>query len=199
MFYEPEKANHGLPHDPFKALIVPRPIGWIGSYDGDGQANLAPYSFFNAVSSNPHIICFSSQGYKDSVANIDACGAFSHNLAAWDLRDEMNVSSKGVARDVNEFELARLSEKKCERVNAPYVAEAPAVMECVHLETKRLSDQYGSQTDCYLVFGEVVGVRIDERVIRDGEIDPRLMRPIARMGYMDYVRADEPFTLGRPK
>lgn len=198
MFYEPSKANHGLPHDPFKALVAPRPIGWIGSYDEDKSPNLAPYSFFNAVSASPPIICFASQGYKDSVENIDQTGAFSHNLAVWDLKDAMNASSAGVARDVNEFDLAKLSEKQCELVDAPYVAESPAIMECVHLETKRVNDRHGNQTECYLVFGEVVGVRIDERVIVDGLVDPRLLRPIARMGYMDYSLGDDPFILGRP-
>lgn len=198
MFYEPSKSNHGLPHDPFKALIVPRPIGWIGSYSADGHSNLAPYSFFNAVSSSPPIICFSSQNYKDSVANIDQTGAFSHNVTTWDLQDAMNASSAGVASDVNEFELAKLTEKKCELVDAPYVGEAPVVMECVHLETKKLTDRHGNPTDCYLVFGEVVGIRIDESVIRDGMVDPRLLRPIARMGYMDYSLEDNPFMLKRP-
>ena len=198
MFYEPAKSNHGLPHDPFKALVVPRPISWIGSYSVDRQSNLAPYSFFNAVSSSPPIICFSSQNYKDSVANIDQTGAFSHNVTTWDLQDAMNASSAGVARDVNEFDLANLTEKKCELVDAPYVGEAPVVMECVHLETKKLADRHGNQTDCYLVFGEVVGIRIDESVIRDGMVDPRLLRPIARMGYMDYSLEDNPFTLKRP-
>lgn len=198
MFYEPAKANHGLPHDPFKALVVPRPIGWIGSYGGEGQSNLAPYSFFNAIASNPPIICFSSLGYKDSVANIDETGAFSYNMAVWDLKDAMNASSAGVARDVNEFELAKLTEKKCDLVDAPYVVEAPVKMECVHLETKRIIDRHGKETECYLVFGEVVGIHIDECVIRDGLVDPRLLRPIARMGYMDYSLADNPFTLGRP-
>ena len=110
----------------------------------------------------------------------------------------MNTTSKGVASDVNEFDLAGLSEKKCELVDAPYVAEAPAVMECVHLETKRLMDRHGNPTDCYLVFGEVIGIRIDETVIRDGKVDPRLLRPIARMGYMDYSLGDNPFRLSRP-
>jgi len=198
MFYEPAKANHGLPHDPFKAIIAPRPIGWIGSFGRDRQANLAPYSFFNAVSSNPPIVCFSSLEYKDSVANIDETGAFSCNLAVWDLKDAMNASSAGVARGVNEFELAKLTQQQCKLVDAPMVAETPIAMEYVHLETKRLVDRDGNKTDCYLVFGEIIGIHIDERVIRDGLVDPRLLRPIARMGYMDYVLADQPFTMGRP-
>lgn len=198
MFYEPAKRNHGLAHDPFKGVIVPRPIGWIGSYSAGRVSNLAPYSFFNAVSSEPAIVCFGSNGYKDSVSNIDATGAFSCNLAVWELKDAMNASSATVESAVNEFELAKLTEKKCELVDAPKVAESPVVMECVHLETKQLSDRHGKKSENYVVFGEVVGIHIDERVLRDGLVDPRLLRPLARMGYMDYVVADQPFAMDRP-
>lgn len=198
MFYEPSKRDHGLPHDPFKALVAPRPIGWIGSYGDERVSNLAPYSFFNALCSNPPIVCFSSELYKDSVANIDKSGAFSCNLSVWDLKDQMNTSSAHVAAHVNEFDLAKLTEKACKLVDAPYVAEAPAVLECVHLETKNLIDRKGNKTDNFVVFGEVVGVHIAERVIRDGLVDARLLRPLARMGYMDYVVADDPFQMGRP-
>lgn len=198
MFYEPDKQNHGLPHDPLKALVTPRPIGWIGSYDKHGTSNLAPYSFFNLVSSTPPIVCFSSDTLKDSVANIEEAGAFSCNIVGYNLKDAMNASSAMVARDVNEFNLAKLRESRCDLVNAPYVADAPAVLECVHLETKTLVDRHGNKTANFLVLGEVVGIRIEERVISNGLVDARLLRPLARMGYMDYTVGDEPFQMVRP-
>lgn len=198
MFYEPMKRNHGLPHDPFKALVAPRPIGWIGSYAADRVPNLAPYSFFNALGSNPPIVCFSSEQIKDSVTNVDSTGAFSCNIVTWDLKDKMNVSSSPVEAQVNEFEFSGLSEKKCDLVDAPCVAEAPVVMECVHLETKNLTDRHGNPTPSFVVFGEVVGIHIDESVIRDGLVDASLLRPVARMGYHDYSVADQPFQMIRP-
>lgn len=198
MFYEPAKGNHGLPNDPFKALVTPRPIGWIGTYGPTGIPNLAPYSYFNAVSSIPPIVCFSSDGYKDSVTNVDHTGAFSCSVAIYELKDAMNATSAAVPHDVNEFELAGLTEKRCRLVNAPSVAESPVVLECRHLETRNLVDIDGNKTTSFVVFGQVVGIHIDERVIRDGKVDPRLLRPLARMGYMDYLVGDQPFTLNRP-
>lgn len=198
MFYEPEKRNHGLPHDPFKAIVAPRPIGWIGSYGKDGNSNLAPYSFFNAIGSAPPFVCFSSDGYKDSVANIDETGAFSCNIVSFELKDHMNKSSQSVDRSVNEFELAGLSEEKCRLVNAPFAGEAPVVLECVHLETKNIKDRHGNPSVSHLVIGEVVGIYIDESVLVDGILDVRLLRPVARMGYRDYAVADQPFEMTRP-
>ena len=126
MFYDAVARTHGLKHDPFKALVSPRPIGWIGSKSPEGVLNLAPYSFFNAFSSYPYIVGFGSEGYKHSIANIEATGAFSCSMAVWDLRDQMNISSGAVAADVDEFKLAGLTPVQCEMVDAPRVGEAPA-------------------------------------------------------------------------
>ena len=198
MFYEPRKRNHGLPRDPFKSLVAPRPIGWIGSFAGDGTANLAPYSFFNMVSGNPPIVYFSSEGPKDSVNNVDETGAFSCNLVGEALTHQMNQSSAGVSSDINEFDLAGLTQKTCSMVAAPYVEEAYAVLECVHLETKRMMDQFGELTGAIMVLGEVVGVHIRDDALTDGFFDSTIVKPLARMGYMEYTVADKPFSLDRP-
>lgn len=198
MFYEPKKGNHNLPHDPFKGLIAPRPIGWIGSYGEGGIANLAPYSFFNTVSAKPPILCFSSDGYKDSVRNIDATGAFSFNLVSSDLKDDMNKTAAGVEAHVDEFDLAGLEKQPCHLIKASMVAKSPVKMECVHLETKQLENMSGEKINNFLVLGEVIGIHIDDSVIQDGLVKPQLLKPLARMGYMDYVIGDVPFSLKRP-
>ena len=198
MFYEPRKGNHGLPRDPFKSLVAPRPIGWIGSFAGDKTPNLAPYSFFNMVSGNPPIVYFSSEGPKDSPTNVDETRAFSCNLVGEALTHQMNQSSAGVSSDINEFDLAGLTQKKCSMVDAPYVEEAYAVLECVHLETKAIIDQFGEPTGAIMVLGEVVGVHISDDALTDGFFDSTIVKPLARMGYMEYTVADKPFSLDRP-
>ncbi|MCB0535707.1 MAG: flavin reductase family protein, partial [Saprospiraceae bacterium] len=151
MFYDAVARTHGLKHDPFKALVAPRPIGWIGSKSATGVLNLAPYSFFNAFSSYPHIVGFSSEGYKDSISNIEATGAFSCSLAVWDLREQMNVSSASVEADVDEFELAGLTPVQCEMVDAPRVGEAPAALECKYLKTVDFVTTDGREVGARLV------------------------------------------------
>ncbi|MEP1442853.1 MAG: flavin reductase family protein [Hyphomicrobiales bacterium] len=198
MFYEPRKGNHGLPRDPFKSLVAPRPIGWIGSFAGDRTPNLAPYSFFNMVSGNPPIVYFSSEGRKDSINNVDETRAFSCNMVGEALTHQMNQSSAGVSSDINEFDLASLTQKTCSMVDAPYVAEAYAVLECVHLETKPMIDQFGEPTGAIMVLGEVVGVHISDDALTDGFFDSTIVKPLARMGYMEYSVADKPFSLDRP-
>lgn len=198
MFYEPAKRNHGLPHDPFKAIVAPRPIGWISSVGKDGNVNLAPYSFFNGVATFPPMVMFSSEGFKDSVANISETMEFVCNLATWDLRDAMNRTSESVARDVNEFELAGLTTARSNLVKPPRVAESPCALECKATDIVRMKGPDGSPRANYVVFGEVVGIHIDERYIRNGMLDASAMKPIARLGYRDYAVVTELFQMTRP-
>ena len=198
MFYDAVRNTHGLKHDPFKALVAPRPIGWIGTLAADGTRNLAPYSYFNAVSTNPHIVVFSSEGQKDSVTNIDATGEFSCSLAVFALKDAMNDSSAIVDGAVDEFELAGLTPAPCEMIAAPRVAESPVALECRHLRTIPLEGLNGQSTIARLVLGQVVGVHIDETLISDGVVDITKARPLARLGYRDYCVVDEVFAMARP-
>ncbi len=202
MHYDTDTNKHGLRHDPFKALIVPRPIGWISTLDGDGVRNLAPYSFFNAVSDRPPVVLFSSGGRKDSLANIEKTGEFTCSLATWDLREQMNLSSATVSPGVDEFELAGLEAAPSRFVKPPRVARSPAAFECKHWKTVELPApaDSGSRPTYSVVFGLVVGVYIDESYIRDGIVDVGAIRPLARMGYMDYsvVTPETIFAMNRP-
>lgn len=196
--YEVAKG-HGLPHNPFKAIVAPRPIGWISTRSPEGTLNLAPYSFFNAVCDTPPIVMFSSSGYKDSVTNVDASGEFVFNLATEDLKDAMNVSSAPYPHGVSEFEKAGLTAAASTLIGTPRVAEAKAAFECRHLQTLRLAGLDGRQADNWVVFGEVVAVHIDESVLVDGLFDVTRARPLARLGYMDYSVVDAVFQMTRPR
>jgi flavin reductase (DIM6/NTAB) family NADH-FMN oxidoreductase RutF len=198
MFYRANEA-HGLPHDPFKALVAPRPIGWISTLGTDGVAKLAPYSFFNAVSSQPNIVMFSSQGRKDSLANIEVSGEFACNLASYDLRNGMNASAAMVEADVDEFELAGLTKQNCQLIAAPCVAESPVVMECRLLEVIKLDRYEDIETPYQMVLGEVIGISIKDEMIVDGIVDITKLKPLARLGYKDYSVVDAVFSIERPK
>ena len=198
MFYTPEARDHGLPFDPFKAIVAPRPIGWISSLDTEGRANLAPYSYFNAISSRPHIVMFSSAGRKDSVSNIEATGEFVCNLATWELREQMNASSARLPADVDEFQLAGLETAPCRLVKPPRVAAAAAALECKLLKTDPIAGLDGKPSGAIVVYGEVVGVHLDERFIRNGRFDIAAAKTIARCGYMEYAVADRVFEMQRP-
>ncbi len=198
MFYEPTKRNHGLPHDPFKAIVAPRPIGWISSIGKNGNVNLAPYSFFNGAATFPPMVMFSSDGFKDSVANVSETMEFVCNLATWDLREAMNKTSESVSRDVSEFEIAGLTPVASNLVKPPRVAEAPCALECKATDIVRMKRPDGTLADNYVVFGEVVGVHIDEQYIRNGILDASAMKPIARLGYRDYSVVTELFQMVRP-
>jgi flavin reductase (DIM6/NTAB) family NADH-FMN oxidoreductase RutF len=198
MFYEPFKRNHGLPHDPFKAIVAPRPIGWISSMDKAGSVNLAPYSFFNGAATFPPMVMFASEGFKDSVRNISETMEFVCNLATWDLRDAMNKSSESVPHGVNEFELAGLTPAPSKLVKPPRVAEAPCVLECKATEIVQMKGPDGSLRDNYVTFGEVVGIHIDEKYIENGILNAAAMKPIARLGYRDYSVVTELFQMTRP-
>lgn len=199
MHYDTARNDHGLRFNPFKALVAPRPIGWIGTVSAEGRRNLAPYSFFNAVSDRPPIVLFSSHGHKDSLANIQQTGEFTCSLSTWDLRDRMNMSSAAVARGVDEFELSGLTPAACKLVKAPRVAESPAAFECKLWKMVDLPADGGHHYT--VVFGNVVGVYIDDAFVKDGMVDTGAMQPIARMGYMQYsvVRPDTVFSLNRPE
>ncbi len=202
MFYRPHEP-HGLPHNPFKSCVVPRPIGWITSYSPEGVLNLAPFSFFNAVSSDPPFVVIGVNGRqphgpKDTVTNIEATGEFVCNLATWDLREAMNKTSAPAPAEVDEMAYAGLSPEPSELVKPPRVAESPIHLECEHHQTVDLpsDDPEGRNAT---VFGRVVGIHIDESVLTDGLVDTAKLRPIARLGYMDYAVVDEVFTMMRPQ
>jgi len=199
MHYDAAKRDHGLPHDPFKALVVPRPIGWVSTLSKDGVANLAPYSFFNAVSDRPPMLVFSSAGTKDSLRNILDTGEFTFSVATWALRDKMNLSSAPVAPGVDEFELAGLTKAASRFVQPPRVAESPAAFECKLWQTLPLPAPPRGE-GYTLVLGMVVGVYIDDAFIRDGVVRSGEMRPLARLGYMDYsvLSPEAMFTMNRP-
>lgn len=199
MFYSTDDNRHGLSHDPFKAIVTPRPIGWIGSKGRDGSINLSPYSFFNAVCDTPKIIMFSSSGRKDSARNAEETGVFTANFVSRHLVDQMNISSAPVPYDVDEFALAGLTAKTGTLVDAPYVAEAFAVLECAVTEIRNPMTLSGTPAGNVMVFGQVIGIHIDETIIRDGRLDMALAQPMARMGYMDYSEASSVFELLRPK
>jgi flavin reductase (DIM6/NTAB) family NADH-FMN oxidoreductase RutF len=200
MFFEPAKKDHGLPFDPFKAIVAPRPIGWISSLDAQGRANLAPYSFFNALSVFPHIVGFASDGVKDSLRNIEATKEFVCSFVSFELADAMNVTSKPVAHGVSEFELAGLASAPSNLVKPPRVAAAPAALECKYLRTIPMEGLDG-KASYFLVLGEVVGVYLDEAYIRDGKLDTAAMQALARGGYHDYSVYDATShrTLTRPE
>lgn len=180
-FYEPEKG-HGLPHDPLKAIIAPRPIGWISSRSATGIHNLAPYSFFNLISDKPPLLAFCSSGPKDSLANISDTGAFGWNLATRPLAHQMNISSAPVAIDVDEFVLAGLTPKKATLIPAPLVAEAPVSMECRLTQIIELKDMHGTTHPSRLVIGQIIGVHIRRDLLIDGIYQTAAGQPIMRAG-----------------
>ena len=199
MFYEP-KDGHGLPHNPFNAIVTPRPIGWVSTRDKDGRDNLAPYSFFNAVAYTPPQVMFSSTGSKDdreegkdSVSVIRETGVFCINIVSQALTDAMNISSKTYPAGTDEFERAGLEKASCNTINCPRVAASPASLECVLNDVITLR---GSQN--YLVLGEVTGVHLADDCMTDGRFDVTRFRPLARLGYRDYSVVDNIFTLSRP-
>ena len=198
MFYEATGHQHGLKHDPVKALIVPRPIGWISTLSREGVVNLAPYSFFNAVADDPPVVMFSSAGRKDSQRNAEKTGEFVCNLATWDLRQAMVATSAGVDPEVDEAALAGLDMAPSRLVAPPRVAASPVHLECVYLETVKIRQRGGAAHFYEMVLGEIVGVHIDDRFIRDGRVDVAAMKPIARLGYQDYAVVDALFEIRRP-
>jgi len=200
IFYEPQARDRELlPHDPFKAIVVPRPIGWISTCGPDGELNLAPYSFFNAIGENPPMVAFSSTGAKHSSTFAGGAGEFVWNLATWELREQMNLTSAKLPRGANEFEHAGLEAASSRLVAPPRVAASPCALECRVVHTVELDDVDGEPADQYLVVGQVVGVHLDEAAISGGRVDTAALRPIARCGYLgDYAVVDEVFEMLRP-
>jgi len=180
-FYQPS-LGHGLAHDPFNAIVGPRPIGWISSQDAAGRVNLAPYSFFNAFNYKPPIVGFSSIGWKDSVRNIEATGEFVWNLTTRALAAAMNETAAQVPPEVDEFELAGLTHAPCRQVSVPRVAESPVALECRLVRIIRLSDKEDRELDTWLTLGEVVGVHIDTALLKDGVYDTAAAFPVLRAG-----------------
>lgn len=197
-FYEPRRG-HGLPHDPFKAIVAPRPIGWISTIDAQGQPNLAPYSFFNAFASFPPIVGFASEGRKDSIDNAEATGEFVCNLVGMELAQAMNATAAPVEHGIDEMQLAGLEAAACTVVKAPRVALAAAALECKVLQVIRLAGIDAVPLDNWLVLGEVVGVHIAERFLVDGRFDTAAAQPVARCGYRgDYATVTSLFEMLRP-
>jgi len=199
-FYEPSRG-HGLKHDPFNAIIAPRPIGWISSRAKSGHHNLAPYSFFNAFNYTPPIIGFSSTAWKDTVSNVEETGEFVWNLATHGLKDAMNTTSASVAGDVDEFALAGLTKVPGRLVDVPLVGESPVSFECKLTQIVQLQGANGVKAQAWLVLGEVVAVHIAKDMIEDGVYQTAKARPILRAGRAgDYVevRPEAVFEMLRP-
>lgn len=199
MFYRPEDG-HGLPHNPFNAIVAPRPIGWISTRAADGSENLAPYSFFNAVAYVPPQVMFAStsakpdrDGTKDSVANIRETGVFCVNVVEYAMREAMNRTSGDWPREVDEFELAGVPRAACETIACSRVAGAPASLECKLTQILQLPGEAN-----FTVFGEVTGVHMRDDCLVDGMFDVLRFNPLARMGYHDYTVVREKFSLKRP-
>ncbi|MBO6791744.1 MAG: flavin reductase family protein [Dinoroseobacter sp.] len=199
MFYKPEDG-HGLPHNPFNAIVSPRPIGWISTCGADGSENLAPYSFFNAVAYVPPQVMFASTSSKpdrgdtkDSVSNIRDTGVFCVNVVEYAMRDVMNVSSGPWPREVDEFEKAGVERVACETIACSRVANAPANLECKLTQIVKLEGAAN-----FAVFGEVVGIHLRDDCLVDGMFDVTTFNPLARLGYRDYTKVSDLFSLKRP-
>ncbi|GGA08105.1 flavin reductase family protein [Neptunicoccus cionae] len=199
MFYRPGHDDHGLPHNPYKAIVSPRPIGWISTLTRDGTANLAPYSFFNGVADDPPMVMFSTTGkkigrdeVKDSLTNIRDTGEFCVSIVSHALKDAMNLSSGHYAPDEDEFTVAGLEKGTPNVVKAPFVAAAPAALEC------KLFKEIELPGGAVMVLGEVVGIHIRDEHITDGILDVTSYQPMARLGYRDYSAVTDIFSLNRP-
>ena len=200
MFYEP-KNGHGLPHNPFNAIITPRPIAWVSTRGADGTENLAPYSFFNGVSYDPPQLMIASTAGKpdreigkDTVANILETGVFCVNVVEYAMRDQMNATAAHFPKDVDEFERADVSRATCETIACSRIEGVPASLECKLVEHVRLPGESN-----FVVFGEVTGVHLRDDCLVDGKFDVTRYQPLARLGYRDYARITELFSLNRPK
>ncbi len=200
LFYEPCKG-HGLRHDPFNSIVAPRPIGWISSRSAAGNLNLAPYSFFNAFNYTPPIIGFASIGYKDSVRNIEQTGEFGWNLVTRTLAEAMNRTSASVPPEVSEFELGGLTPEPSRLIAVPRVAQSPVSFECLCTQIVQLQGADGVKVKTWLVLGEVVGVHIDGRLLKDGVYDTAMAGHVLRGGgaadYF-YVGPEQLFRMQRP-
>ena len=199
MFYEPSKG-HGLSHDPSKAIVAPRPIGWISTRGRDRSVNLSPYSFFNMISGQPFLVMFSSENVKDSATFAQETGEFVVNLASRDLAEKMNASSVDAPRGVSEFGYAGLTPAPCRLVAAPRVAEAHAALECKVVDGFHPKGVDGTPAKAFVTIGEVVGVHIDDAMLtQDGLFDMAKAGNLARLGYFDYLSIEQTFQMRRPR
>ncbi|QHJ10307.1 hypothetical protein FX988_00519 [Paraglaciecola mesophila] len=199
-FYQPH-LGHNLKHNPFNAIIAPRPIGWISTKSLSGDLNLAPYSFFNAFNYHPPIIGFSSIGYKDTVKNIQESGVFCWNLVSESQVDAMNQTSAALPSTQSEFDFAGLAQGKSNVIDVPHVANSLCVFECRKTQIMQLTEADGKLVDTWMVMGEVVGVHIDNSLIEEGIYNTALAKPVLRAGGAgDYfkVNSEQKFTLNRP-
>lgn len=201
MFYE-TKEHHGLPHDPFKSCVVPRPIGWLTTLGVDGVVNLAPFSFFNGMASEPPIVVVGINGRKphgpkDTLANCRETREFVFNMATWDLREAMNLTSAALPAEIDEMAVAGLTPAPSKLVKPPRVRESPINLECRVLRIVDLPCDDPASTN-NVVFGHVVGIHIDDSVLTDGRVDTAKIKPIARLGYMEYAVVEDVFEMRRP-
>ncbi len=199
MFYRPEE-DHGLPQSPFNAIVTPRPIGWISTRGKDGSENLAPYSFFNAVAYTPPQVMFATtgkkhdrDGTKDTLANIRDTGVFAVNVVEYAMREAMNLTSGPWDKDVDEAEMAGIERADCETIDCARIANAPATLECRLTQIVELAGRAN-----LVAFGEVVGIHMRDDCIRDGLFDTTSFQPLARMGYRDFAKISDVFTMPRP-
>ena len=200
IFYEPGQHRlAGIAHDPFKALVAPRPIGWVSTMAADGSVNLAPYSFFNAIGEAPPMLAFSSSGAKDSATFAGEVREFVWNLVTFELREQMNETSAPLPRGQSEFRRAGLAMAASERVAPPRVASAQCAMECKVVDKLELRDVEGRGTNQHLVIGQVVGVHLAETALVDGAVETERLRPVARLGgRADYTVVERIFKMARP-
>ncbi|MEP3440031.1 MAG: flavin reductase family protein [Sulfitobacter sp.] len=199
MFYRPQDG-HGLPHNPFNAIVTPRPIGWISTRDAQGHDNIAPYSFFNGAAYTPPQVMFASTGVKedadgtkDSMANIRETGVFCVNVVEYAARDAMNASSALLPHGTDEFTHAGIEKAECEAINAPRVANAPASLECRMTQIVQIEGETN-----FVCFGEVIGVHMRDDCLVEGRFDVTRYTPLSRLGYRDYTAVREVFELIRP-
>jgi flavin reductase (DIM6/NTAB) family NADH-FMN oxidoreductase RutF len=202
MYYETETNDHGLPHNPFKSCVIPRPIAWITSCNEQGVVNLAPYSYFNAIADSPPMLMFSATRRmngepKDTLHNVEQTKEFVVNMATWDLRNEVNLSSAEFAPEISEIDITNLKTLPSRRVKPPRIAQSPIHFECVLHQTILLPATNPQLQNC-LVLGRVIGIHIDDAIIKDGKVDVSSFKPIARLGYMEYTTVDNIFVMQRP-
>ncbi len=205
MFYETKKNNHGLKHDPFKSCIIPRPIAWITTISNDGVDNCAPYSFFNGVSSDPPMVMFANNGSaidgsgpRDTFSNIKENQEFVINISTFNTKDKMNKTSARLCRNVSEIEFASLETLDSRLVKPKRLKESPINMECT---LYKIIDLPGITEDNYngILIGKVIGIHINDEYIKDGKVDVKKIKPLARLGYFDYSVIDDFFSIKRPK
>lgn len=198
MIYSATQEDLGFAHDPFKAIVAPRPIGWITALSAKGEVNLSPYSFFNAISSRPNIVMFSSENKKDAVAFIEETGEFTCSLVTRALAQPMNLTSAPLPRGESEYAHAGLEMAPSRFVKPPRVAGTPAALECKLLSIQQLHDVDGQAVPRWMVLGQVVGIFIDDAFVKDGRFDTAGANPIARCGYADYAEVTSLFSITRP-